>query len=156
MKHRIEFVRLDNPKYWLPKVSPTFHGRDVFASVGAHLANGVALGELGTLFDDPVRLELSQPIKTDNGWVARIAVIDVFGNLTTELPASALRDRTGVLFRLRGAKVDGIAESYGHKQAGELVAVVDSEEYIEIALVNGSAAEKLSAKVGDAVEVICK
>lgn len=156
MKQAVEFIRLDNPRYWLPKVSRTFHGRDIFAPAGAHLANGVALSELGTSFDKPVRMELTHPEKTNNGWIAHITVIDVFGNLTTDLPASALRGRTGVLFRLRGAEVDGIAESYGHRQAGELVAVVDSEEYIEIALVNGSAAEKLGAQVGEAVEVIYK
>ena len=47
-------------------------------------------------------------------------------------------------------------ESYGHKQPGDLVAVIDSEDYVEIAVVNGSAAQKLAAKVGDAVEVIYK
>jgi len=52
--------------------------------------------------------------------------------------------------------VTGIAESYGHHQPGDLVALVDSEEYMEIAVVNGSAAQKLGAKVGDIVEVINK
>ena len=155
-KQPVEFFHLDKPTYWLPKISRTFHGRDIFAPVAAHLANGVALSKLGTPFDDPVRLELTRPEKTDRGWIAHITVIDVFGNLTTDLPASALQGRTDVLFRLLGAEVDGIAESYGHKQPGDLVAVVDSEEYMEVAVVNGSAAQKLGAKVGDAVEVIHK
>ena len=155
-KQPVEFFHLDNPTYWLPKISRTFHGRDIFAPVAAHLANGVALSKLGTPFDDPVRLELTRPEKTDRGWIAHITVIDTFGNLTTDLPASALQGRTDVLFRLRGAQVDGIAESYGHNRSGDLVAVVDSEEYMEIAVVNGSAALKLGAKVGDAVEVINK
>lgn len=85
-----------------------------------------------------------------------ITVIDIFGNLTTDLPSSTLQGRTDVLFRLRRAEVNGITESYGYKQDGELVAVVDSEEYIEIAVVNGNAAEKLDAKVRDTVEVIHK
>lgn len=155
-KQVIEFVHLDRPKYWLPKVSRTFHGRDIFAPVAAHLANGVPLSELGTPFDDPLHMELSYPEKTDWGWIAHITVIDTFGNLTTDLPYSALRGRTDVLFRLRGAEVEGNVEAYGHKQSGELVAVVDSEDYIEIALVNGSAAQKLGAKVGDSVEMIYK
>ncbi|HLO31953.1 MAG TPA: SAM-dependent chlorinase/fluorinase [Anaerolineales bacterium] len=150
----IEFIHLNNQKYWLPKISRTFHGRDIFAPSGAHLANGVPWSELGMPFHDPVRMQLPRPEKKDNGWIAHITVIDVFGNLTTDLPVSALQGRTGVSFRLRGAEVRGIAESYGHKQSGELVAVVDSEDFLEIALVNGSAAEKLDAKVGDVVEVI--
>jgi S-adenosylmethionine hydrolase len=50
--------------------------------------------------------------------------------------------------------VRGITESYGHKNPDDLIAVVDSEDYIEIAMVNGDAAQKLGAKVGDVVEVI--
>jgi S-adenosylmethionine hydrolase len=145
---------LNNPKYWLPKVSRTFHGRDIFAPVGAHLAQGIPLSELGTPFNDPVRMELPRPVKTENGWSAHVTVIDVFGNLTTDLPASALQGRTDILVRLRDVEVNGITQSYGHKQPGDLITLVDSEDYLEIALVNGNAAQKLGANVGDTVEVI--
>jgi S-adenosylmethionine hydrolase len=150
----VEFVHLNNPKYWLPKISRTFHGRDIFAPVGAHLANGISLSELGKAVTDPVRLELPPPEKTETGWIAHITVVDAFGNLTTDLPASVLEGQTNILFRLRGIEVAGVTESYGHKQSGELVALVDSEDYLEIAIVNGSAAQQLGAKVGDAVEVL--
>jgi hypothetical protein len=153
-KTAIEFVRLDNPKYWLPNVSRTFHGRDIFAPVAAHLVNGVSLRALGSLFKDPVRMELPRPVKTENGWSAHVTMIDVFGNLATDLPASAFGDRTDIRVRVRGAEVAGITESYGHKQPGELIALVDSEGYLEIALVNGSAAQKLGANAGDTVEVV--
>jgi len=152
----MEFVHTDNPKYWLPKISRTFHGRDIFSPVGAHLASGVPLKDLGTQIDDPIRLELPRPEKTDNGWIAHITVIDVFGNLTTDLPADSLQGQTDILFRLRGAEVNGLIESYGHKQPGDLVAVIDSEEYVEIAVVNGNAAKMLGAEIGDTVEVIYK
>ena len=145
-KRAIEFIHLNNPTYWLPNVSRTFHGRDIFAPVAAHLANGVSLSELGTPFTDPVRLEYPHPEKTATGWVAHITVIDVFGNLTTDLPASMLQGQTDVLFRLRGAQVAGITESYGHKQPGDLVAVVDSGDHLEIAVVNGSAAAEIGGK----------
>ncbi len=150
----VEFAHLNNPKYWLPRVSRTFHGRDVFAPVSAHLANGVSLAALGPRFIDPIRIELPHPIKTDTGWIAHITGIDIFGNLTTDLPASAFQNQTDILFRLRGCEVDGIVKSYGHKQPGDLIALVDSEDYLEIAVVNGSATQKLGALVGDIVEVI--
>jgi S-adenosyl-L-methionine hydrolase (adenosine-forming) len=155
-KQSIEFVQLDNPNFWLPKISRTFHGRDIFSPVGAHIANGISLRMVGTPFNDPVRMELTHPEKTNSGWISHITVIDIFGNLTTDLPASALQSQTDILFRLRGAEVEGITESYGHKQPGELIAVIDSEDYIEIAVVNGAAAQKLGAKVGDVVEVVYK
>ncbi len=153
-KEPTEFIHLNNPKYWLPKISHTFHGRDIFAPVSAHLANGIPLGALGPRFNDPVRVELPYPIKTDTGWTAHVTGIDTFGNLTTDLPASALQNRTDALFRLRGSEVAGVAESYGSRQSGDLIALADSEGYLEIAVVNGNAAQKLTAKVGDTVEVI--
>ncbi len=150
----MEFVHLDNPKYWLPKVSNTFHGRDIFAPTGAHLAAGVPLSELGTPITDPVRLDMPRPEKAENGWLAHITIIDIFGNLTTDLPAASLDGSQDVLVRVQGHEIDGIVDSYGHREVGELVALVDSEYHIEVAVVNGSAAKRLGAQVGDVVEVI--
>ena len=145
-----------SPKYWLPKVSNTFHGRDVFAPSGAHLAAGVPLSEMGTPITDPIRLDMPQPEKIENGWSAHVTIIDIFGNLTTDLPADALGGNHDVIIQIRGHEIEGIIESYGHRQAGELVAVVDSEDYIEISIVNGNAAQMLNAKTGDAVEFLLK
>jgi hypothetical protein len=152
----VEFVHLDDSKYWLPKVSNTFHGRDIFAPTGAYLAAGIPLGELGTPISDPILLDIPRPERTENGWRAHVTIIDVFGNLTTDLPAGALDGHFDSLVHIRGHEIDGIIPSYGHSNAGDLVAVVDSEHYIEVAVVNGSAAQKLDALVGDVVEVIYK
>jgi S-adenosylmethionine hydrolase len=152
----VEFVYANNPKYLLPKISHTFHGRDVFAPAAAHLANGVLLHALGPRFSDPVRIVLPRPEKTENGWRAHITGIDVFGNLTTDLPAAMLRNQSDVLFRLHGAEVAGLTKSYGDRQPGDLIALVDSDDYLEIALVNGSAAQKLGALIGETVEVISR
>jgi S-adenosylmethionine hydrolase len=150
----IEFFHLDDPKYWLPRVSNTFHGRDIFAATGAHLAAGVPLSELGSPISDPIRLNMSRPEKTKNGWLAHVILIDVFGNLSTDLPAEVLNGRRDVLIRIRRHEIEGIIESYGHRKVGDLVALVDSEYHLEIAVVNGSAAKKLGAQVGDVVELV--
>ncbi len=150
----MEFIHLQNSKYFLPVVSRTFHGRDIFSPVAAHIANGVALAELGMPISDPVRLALPTPIKTESGWTAHITVVDVFGNLTLDLPSSALQNRPAVLFRLHQAEISGVVDSYGQRSPGDLVAVVDSEGFIEIAEVNGNAAKRLNVNVGDMVEVI--
>jgi len=149
----MQLVQLTNPKYLLPELSRTFHGRDIFAPVGAHLANGASLADLGPTFTDPLHLSLPTPEKTPAGWVAHITGIDTFGNLTTDLPAAALADHAGVIFSLLGREVHGLVDSYGHRLPGDLVALVDSQNFIEIAIVNGSAAQVLAAKVGDIVEV---
>jgi S-adenosylmethionine hydrolase len=150
----MEFIHLDRPEFWLPKISRTFHGRDIFSPVAAHLANGIPLDDLGTPFSDPIRLELPHPRQTETGWIAHVTSVDTFGNLTTDLPISLVPDSLKVLFRVGDTEVRGITDSYGHRQPGELIAVVDSEEYIELAIVNGNAADILGAKTGDAVDVI--
>ena len=152
---KVEIVHLTNEKYFLPEVSLTFHGRDIFAPVAAYLANGVVLTDLGPVTNDPVRLSLPKPEKTANGWRAHITVVDVFGNCTTDLPAATLIELERVTFHLRGREVQGLVASYGHKQPGELVALVDSENYVEIAIVNGNAARALGTQVGDIVDVVC-
>ena len=151
---RLEIVHMTNEEYFLPDVSRTFHGRDIFAPVAAHLANGVPLADLGPAITDPVRLSMPMPEKTADGWRAHVTVVDGFGNCTTDLPAAALTERERVTFHLRRREVRGLVASYSHKQPGELVALVDSENYVEIAVVNGSAAKILGAQVGDVVEVI--
>lgn len=151
----LAFIDLDNPQYWLPAVSRTFHGRDIFAPAGAHLAAGVPLESLGTSFADPVLLPLSRPEKTSSGYIAHITVVDAFGNLTTDLPACEVAGKN-VLIRIKGKEIDGVSPSYGHRQPGELIALLDSEGYLEVAVVNGSGAKATGSRVGDPVEVVFK
>jgi S-adenosyl-L-methionine hydrolase (adenosine-forming) len=150
----LEIVHVTNEKYFLAQVSQTFHGRDIFAPVAAHLGNGVPLADLGPAISDPVRLSMPKPEKTPAGWRAHVTAVDNFGNLTTDLPAAALADHAHVTFHLRGWEVRGLVDSYGNQSPGELVALVDSQNYVEIAIVNGSAAQVLGAEIGDVVEVV--
>jgi S-adenosyl-L-methionine hydrolase (adenosine-forming) len=151
---KVEIAHLTNKKYFLPEISRTFHGRDIFVPVAAHIANGVVLEDLGPMITNPVRLSLPKPEKTSNGWLAHITVVDIFGNCTTDLPAAALLEHENITFHIRGQEVHGLVASYGHRQPGELVTLVDSENIIEIAVVNGNAADKLGVQIGDIVEVI--
>jgi len=148
-----EYIHLDKPEFWLPGVSQTFHGRDIFAPVSAHLAKGTALSIMGTPMADPVLLDLPRPERTGTGWNSHAVIIDTFGNITTDLRAEQLEGRA-VSFSVRGRQVNGLVESYGWRRPGELVALVDSEGFIEIAVVNGSAAQTLGALVGDTIQAI--
>jgi hypothetical protein len=149
----VEIIHLTNEKYWLPAISQTFHGRDIFSPVAAHLANGIPLSDLGLAIQNPIRIQLPKPEKTANGWIAHVTVVDVFGNCTTDLPAKEVIGSKDISFQVHGQTIHGLVDSYGHKEPGELVALVDSESFIEIAVVNGSAAQILGLKVGDVVEV---
>jgi S-adenosylmethionine hydrolase len=149
----VRFVALEDPAYWLQNVSQTFHGRDIFAPAGAHLAAGVPLEKFGSAFDDPVMLPLSKPERSAFGYTAHISVIDAFGNCTTDLPFTAVAGRN-LLIKVKDRVIRGLTPSYGHHQPGDLVALIDSENYLEVAVVNGSAAATLGAQVGDPVEVL--
>lgn len=81
---------LTNSRYFLDKPSATFHGRDIFAPVAAHLAGGVPPAEMGERIDDPVRLEIPKP-KIKKGTIrGEVIHIDYFGNLITNIPAYAM------------------------------------------------------------------
>ncbi|MBN1305930.1 MAG: SAM-dependent chlorinase/fluorinase [Anaerolineales bacterium] len=150
----ILIVHANNPKYWRQEISATFHGRDIFAPAGAYIANGVPLSELGDFIEDPIWIELPEPEATKNGWVAHVVAVDIFGNLATDLPAARLDAKKEITFRISDRVIKGLVPSYGHRQPGDLVALIDSEGYLEVAVVNGSAARTLAAMIGDWVEIV--
>ena len=151
---RVEIVELDQPHYWLPVVSSIFHGRDVFAPVGAHLANGVPLAALGSPVSDPYLLEIPQPQAIAGGWRGSVMHIDTFGNLGTNLERKHLPQNSASQVRLCGETIQGIVRTFGDGQPGQLVALFDSSARLSVCVVNGSAAQKLQAQVGDRVEML--
>ncbi len=150
----IEIVHLDQPRYWRPEISNVFHGRDIFAPVAAHLARGVPLASLGSPLADPVLLPLALPERTPDGLRGEIAHVDHFGNLATNIRAEDLAGLDGVAVRAGGAEVRGLSRTFGDRAPGELVALIGSSGDLVLAVVNGSAAQRLDAKVGDPVEVV--
>lgn len=154
-RENIEIVQLDRDEYWLTPPSSTFHGRDIFAPCAAYLACGTPLRELGTPITDPVRLPFPSPERHGKTWKALIVYVDRFGNLITNLPATLLGEQRSVRIHIGGYRIEGMAPSYAHRPPGSLVAVIDSDGFLEIALVNGNAAHKLGLKEGDTVEVEC-
>jgi len=155
---RTEFVELNRPQYWLQNVSHVFHGRDIFSPVAAHLADGVPLSELGTPFNDVIRLELPKPEKTNHGWRGEVIHIDHFGNVSTNIRVEnlgeAMNEKENIIVRLNGIEIKGIVDTFGERPVGELVALIGSTGNLGIAVVNGSAQEKLGTKVGDEVEAV--
>jgi len=151
------FVHLDRPQFWLPEVSHVFHGRDIFAPAAAHLANGAALSDLGTPVSDPVRLALPRPERTPAGWRGEIIHIDHFGNLASNILIEHLPGwldaAEKITVRLRGVEIRGLVKTFGERTPGDLAALFGSTGNLIVAVVNGSAAEALGARVGDCFEV---
>src|SRR5690606_30206461 len=89
-------VVLDRPAFWhTPTPSRTFHGRDVFGPVAAHLAAGRALDEVGTPTDDYERLLWALPIADAEGIQGWVVHVDRFGNCITNVPAALLAEGGG-------------------------------------------------------------
>lgn len=170
-----EVVNLDNPRYRLPKVSATFHGRDIFAPAGAYLARGVPLRELGHPLDveDLVTFPVPKARRDGDGITAQILYVDRFGNLTINLPMERsmgegeesvtihLPDEDQPLplppqdltIHIAGYEIGGIRRTYAEGVSGEPMALIGSAGYLEVAVPGDSAARLLKVKVGDEVRV---
>lgn len=150
----VQIVHTNKSEYWLPDVSDIFHGRDIFSPVAAHWAAGVPLEALGTPIDDPVRIDLPRPKRTERGIEGEIALIfPHFGNIITNIHRTDLADVGPVNVTLNGTTIEGLVLTFGEREPGSLVALFGSSGYVMISVVNGNAAQRLKAQVGDRIEV---
>lgn len=143
-------VVLTERRWWLPHPSQTFHGRDIFAPVAAHLANGVAIAELGSPLDRLVLLPPRLPIADGAGWRGEVLYVDRFGNLVTNLRRRHCPSDDWWV-TVAGGRIAGLSASYAAMQ--DLGAIHSSDGYLEIALRGGSAAAALGVGVGAPVAV---
>lgn len=145
--------RLENEDYFRHLVSRTFHGRDIFAPVAAHLSGGVSIKKLGPAAKGFVRLDWPKPGRTSAGFQGEVVYVDRFGNAITNFDAAALRGRgRGALRVSLGRKGScPVTEFYQSVPRGKPLAVLGSSGFLEVAVNGGSAAQVLGLKVGDVV-----
>lgn len=131
---------LAEPSFFRQPVSQTFHGRDVFAPVAAHLAAGLDPARLGEPLLDPVLLDWPRPFERGLELVGQVLGADRFGNLLTNLGRAQveafLRNRPA-LVRLAGLTVRGLSPAYGQAPPGAVLALFNSQERLELALNQG-------------------
>lgn len=152
----IEIVSLENPVYFLSQVSPTFQGRDLFAPVAAHLSLGVELQRLGPAVADPVRLPWPAPVCSAEMLRGEIIYVDRFGNLVSNLAADTFHSwLKGGNFQIKVGTVTltKLHRAYGEMAPGEVLALVGSHGFLEIACARGSAATRLRGAVGRPLEI---
>lgn len=157
-----EFIELDRPEYWLGAVTMTFHGRDLFAPVAAHLAAGVPLGDLGSPMDDPITVPLWGATRADDDSVTgEVIYIDDFGNaICSILPGEIvhLPVPDGVEVELCGHPIDGMVQTFGDSEYGTdtLIALWDSSGYLLVSENNGTGGKVIKPRPGDPVVVRAK
>jgi S-adenosyl-L-methionine hydrolase (adenosine-forming) len=153
-KHKVRAVT--NAKYFLKSVSQTFHGRDVFAPVAAHLAKGVPPARMGKLIEDYLRPHSLKPERTARrGWTGLILKVDRFGNLITNFLASEFpRVLEGPFEMAVGLqRVGRLATNYEQFGLGELFTIVGSSGYLEISAGQAPAAKILGVAAGAPIEL---
>jgi S-adenosylmethionine hydrolase len=147
-------IALENRDYWLPEVSHTFHGRDILAPVAAHLANGLDPALLGPPLAALESLALLRPRKTGGGLVGEVLYVDSFGNSVTNIrrdDLAFLGDLARVSIEFAGGTIPHVVANYAAGLAGETIALFDSQDRLEIAVVGGSAAQKHGIAAGEPV-----
>ena len=155
-------VRIHNADYFLKPVSATFHGRDIFAPIGAHIVNGTGLEDLGSKIDvrDIVHLEDLNCRLSENGeLIGKIISIDRFGNLITNIDSNSLarlRQNSAenrLQIRINTHVIFDLSDTYASAAPSSPLALIGSRNYLEIAVNCGSAKQHFKAQKGDAVRV---
>jgi S-adenosyl-L-methionine hydrolase (adenosine-forming) len=158
----VEARELANPTYSPESVSRTFHGRDLFAPAAAHLANGVALAELGPAIDPEALVRLDLPVaELGRGRIAAtILYIDSFGNIALNLTREQVQEvgivpGTRVELDLGGERYYAVAaRTFADARPGDVILYEDSYRNIAIAISGGNAAEMMHAAAGSSVKVV--
>jgi S-adenosyl-L-methionine hydrolase (adenosine-forming) len=146
--------QITDSKFFLSQVSNTFHGRDVFAPVAAYTDNGVAPSAFGPELSDAVEPKFATVKKNANYYVGEILHIDGFGNIISNITTHESIFAKTVKVKLSNQKLLlSFCKTYGQVKLRQAIALFGSHGFLEIALNQGSAAEKFSVKVGDTIEV---
>jgi len=152
LKRGIEAVSITDPRFWRKPVSPTFHGRDVFAPVAAGLSLGLSPYEFGEKTEVLTVLPITRPIFIGADEIAgHVMHVDRFGNLVTDIRGSTLPPGPVEIF-VGNARINGITHFY--EETERLGALIGSSGYLEISLREGSAARYLEVFTGDEVRVL--
>ena len=146
----VQGYHLTNADYWRQPVSWTFHARDVFGPVAAHLSLGVPPRELGQSVERVQRLPLPGLVREEHHIHGCIIYTDRFGNLVTNIPGVDLQRRS-VEVHVAGKTIRGLVRAYAEGEG--LLALVGSHHLLEVALRDGSAAALLGVDVGEPVRV---
>jgi hypothetical protein len=153
----LEMVSLENPVYFRPDISATFHGRDLFAPVAAHLSRGVPLAAFGPPLKALQVLTVPQPLFTADSLEGEIISVDRFGNLVSNLPAQEvekwLKGRNLIL-KAGPLTLNRLSRTYADASPGAPLVLTGSHGFLEIAVNQGSAADRLGQARGLPVVVV--
>lgn len=144
---------------FLPKVSSVFHGRDIFAPLAARLAGGASPANLGQPLAAPVLLPFPEPLLSAQGTIGgEVLYVDRFGNLITNIKPGVTRaiqsDPQNWRLHIGSMEIVGLSATFASRKKGEFLFYWGSGEYLEIAVNQGNAAERLGVGAGARLEIL--
>ncbi len=153
-----EVIHLIERRHWMREISPTFHGRDIFAPVASHLSKGIDPFLLGEKIHHPTTIALPLPRKGNSDLVGEIIRVDHFGNLITNISRDHLSpflQPKGVSITVGDLVLPKLSTTYSDVPVGQPVALIGSSHLLEIAINMGNARNELGekCKVGTKVTI---
>jgi len=152
-----EAFELRRDQHFLSELSATFHGRDIFAPVAAHIANGLALSELGPPAGELSIRPIPRPAQVSDGQLrGEVIHIDRYGNLVTNIHVTDCRklgkwDGQAAIVNVGEIELRGLRRTYSDAREGEPLSYFGSMGKLDVAVNMGNAAESLKVKRGDPV-----
>ncbi|MDI6402055.1 SAM-dependent chlorinase/fluorinase [Balneolaceae bacterium ANBcel3] len=156
-KESCRMIELTADTYWRKPVSNTFHGRDIFAPVAAHVSTGIPISNFGRPLPELTTYRWAKPISDEEGVQGWIAHIDRYGNLISNIPEKLIKNRGNqqeFKIYIGNTILKTISKSYASVPDGEPVAVLGSSGMLEVAIYKGNAAEMLGVEKGAPVSLI--
>ena len=155
----VEVRHIENRQFRLDSEGATFDGRDLFAPAGAWLTRGQVPGSYGRLIRDHVRLSIKQPEVHHGVLEGRVAYIDSFGNVISDITPTDLKTlqevtkRTDIAIQVGATTIKGLKTHYGQGSSESPEALINSNGHLEVFLKEGRASDQLRVKVGDPIQV---
>lgn len=150
-------IDLNNPEFWRSGPSHTFHGRDVFAPVAAHIANGVPFENLGDPLKEIITYRWAVPISDKDGIQGWVVHIDRYGNLISNITEKLLNE-AGSISKLKiyvgNTILDELVTTFGDVAEGEAAAYIGSSGMLEVAINKGNAKKLLGVEKGAQLSII--
>jgi len=146
----IEVYEISNPNLFRKNLSSTFHGRDIFAPVGAHISKGSRIEDVGGHILDYKGLDFGMGKKINGTIHGKIIYIDSFGNIITNISRESADFLSGDELGIGKRRVI-FSSAYGSCKEGDPLVLVGSHGFLEVAVNMGNAAKMFCKKQGDEI-----
>ncbi len=152
-------IHLTEERYFSRSITPTFHGRDVFAPVAAHISLGIDPAKMGPVIKDPVKLSSPRSHKIANVLYGQVMRVDNFGNLITNISNEDIKNflkQSKPIIQIGDFEIKRLDHIYSDVEKGEPLALIDSSNLLEIAVNLGRATEYVGADPGEIIGLAVK